>query len=86
MQPVEWPPQKGTRIAGVNSFGITGTDAHAVVEEAPSHRYARLQDLVTVDGLKERKIHILTTSGKDQESLKKNVKHLQTFIKSKRER
>ena len=79
-------PEGGTRIAGVNSFGITGTDAHAVVEEAPSCLYRRLEDLVTVDGIKERKIHLLTTSGKDQESLMRNIKHLQAFFKTNQER
>ncbi len=31
----EWKPASGKRIAGISSFGIGGTNAHAVLEEAP---------------------------------------------------
>ena len=33
---MEWAPVHGRRIAGVSSFGFSGTNAHLIVEEAPA--------------------------------------------------
>src|SRR6185503_8415424 len=52
-----WPVQKTRRIAGVSSFGFTGTNSHVIVEAA-SHESAAPAPVV------ERPRHVLTLSGK----------------------
>ncbi|WP_433759611.1 condensation domain-containing protein [Nocardia sp. CA-135398] len=41
----EWRERNGTRIAGVSSFGIGGTNCHAVLEQAPTVVPGEVTDL-----------------------------------------
>jgi amino acid adenylation domain-containing protein len=54
-----WPAGNAPRRAGVNSFGLGGTNAHVVVEEAP----------VPAPALRTRPWHLLTLSARTPEAL-----------------
>ncbi len=63
--PVEltpWEPTQGRRLAGVSSFGFSGTNAHVVLEEAPSMP-VRTREV-------ERPEHVLVVSGRSAEALR----------------
>ena len=62
-----WPHRN--RVAGVSSFGMSGTNAHVVLEEAP-----RKEPVPTKI---KRPLHLLTLSGKAEEALKELVARYQ---------
>ena len=60
-----WASPNGKRIAGLSSFGFSGTNAHIILEEAP--------EATTSFAATERPIHLLALSGKTDEALKELV-------------
>ncbi len=68
-----WPRRSGRRLAGVSSFGFGGTNAHAVLEEAPEHPER--------PGALERTHHVLCLSARSEEALRqlsdKYLRHLE---------
>lgn len=57
-----WPAGEGTRIAGVSSFGFSGTNAHVVLEEAPPRLPAAVHAA-------KRSLSVLTLSARDDAAL-----------------
>jgi myxalamid-type polyketide synthase MxaB len=67
-----WQPQTPTRIAGVSSFGLSGTNAHVVLEEAPAQAAAERP----VD----RTRHILPISARTPVALRELANRYQNFL------
>jgi acyl transferase domain-containing protein/SAM-dependent methyltransferase len=57
-----WNPIEGTRLAGVSSFGFSGTNAHVILEEAP------VEPAEPVEG-PSRTEHVLALSARDPQTL-----------------
>lgn len=62
VQALDWEPIDGRRIGGVSSFGFSGTNAHIVVEEAPSVPSAPAHPA-------RRAAHLLALSARDEKAL-----------------
>ena len=58
-----WAPLQGKRIAGVSSFGFSGTNAHIVLEEAPPSPPRAPE-------VPERPSHLLTLSARTESALR----------------
>jgi acyl transferase domain-containing protein/acyl carrier protein len=72
----QWPDAPGPAFAGVNSFGISGTNAHVVLQEAP--RPDRTND-------ESERAHLLTLSARDPEALRELAGRYTEFFGAERE-
>ena len=67
-----WPAERGPRIAGVSSFGLSGTNAHVVLGEAPV-------PAISVRGI-DRPVHLLTLSAKSETALRELAGRFENFL------
>jgi acyl transferase domain-containing protein/acyl carrier protein len=60
--PTPFPVRNGRRVAGVSSFGFSGTNAHAVLEAAP--------DTTTTPVERDRPLHLFALSARSEDALR----------------
>jgi len=77
----QWTSQGTPYRAGVSSFGIGGTNAHVILEEAPSQLESQNSKFLDQD-LPERPLHLLALSAKTETSLAELVKRYQNHLET----
>ncbi|NEQ05932.1 MAG: SDR family NAD(P)-dependent oxidoreductase [Moorea sp. SIO4E2] len=76
-----WQRNGKSRLAGVSSFGFSGTNAHAILEEAPIQVRSQKSEVGSEEDL-ERPIHILTLSAKTETAFDELVSSYQNYLKT----
>jgi len=69
-QPIEWKRGKQPRRAGVSAFGVGGTNAHIIVEEAP----------IAITGSTSRAAQLLVLSAKTETALNHMAENLAAHL------
>ena len=73
-KPVAWPGGETGRLAGVSSFGISGTNAHLLLEEAPTASPSSQEA--------DRPAHVLTLSAKNAKTLAELAQRYQEHLEA----
>lgn len=68
----EWIPECGVRRCGVSAFGMSGTNCHMVLEEAPS--------VEEIGATQQKPGYMLCASAKEKETVVKVMKSYQKFL------
>ncbi|NEP49203.1 MAG: SDR family NAD(P)-dependent oxidoreductase [Moorea sp. SIO3C2] len=75
-----WETNGKSRIAGVSSFGFSGTNAHIVLEEAPTEVRIQKLEVRSEEEYIERSLHLLTLSAKTETALNVLVSSYQNYL------
>ncbi|MDY7007684.1 MAG: type I polyketide synthase [Cyanobacteriota bacterium] len=78
-QAIPWQVNGQPRIGGVSSFGFSGTNAHVILQEAPTESNKEQATGKSKDDL-ERSVHLLTLSAKTETALGELVNNYQNYL------
>ncbi len=76
-----WSQSDPQRLAGVSSFGASGTNAHVILAEAPELPEVEPE----IEPLPERPLHLLTLSAMSQPALQELVSRYATYLEQSTE-
>ncbi len=79
-----WLKGERKRLAGISSFGISGTNTHMILEEAPSEIANKKSKIQPEDSLK-RPINLLTLSAKTEKALDELVSCYHSYLETHQE-
>ncbi|MBD2385059.1 type I polyketide synthase [Cylindrospermum sp. FACHB-282] len=75
-----WPRQDGPQLAGVSSFGMSGTNVHIIVEAAPNQLKIQNSKFKIQDHIQECPRHLLTISAKSEQALRDLAQSYESFL------
>jgi acyl transferase domain-containing protein/acyl carrier protein len=75
-----WPAASHPASAGVNSFGFGGTNAHVVLQEAPSHAYTPHENGKAESA--KRRSYLVPLSARSPEALREAARSIEKFVAS----
>lgn len=77
-----WPQTKGPALAGVNAFGFGGTNAHIVLEEAPTHTKT-VTAVFDQPETETKPVRLFPLSARSPEALKAMAQTYHTYLTEK---